>query len=120
VPIANLKGNRMRFLLVILLISSTQLAFAQVQPTPSSKPLPTIQATKNIDVVLGEKVQSEIAKNPAFANQTISAASHEQVITLEGSVDSKEIEEAAIKTAKSVKGVKSVKSQMTIKLMPTQ
>jgi len=96
-------------------------SFAAVQqPTPSSKPLPTMEATRNIDTVLSEKVQSEIVKNSTFRKQAITAASNEQVVTLQGSVDSKEMEAEAVKIAKSVPGVKEVKSQLTIKLTPSQ
>lgn len=110
------------FLLASYLISMalSQTSIAQQQPTLNAEPLPTIEATQNIDVVLAEKVQSELVKNPLFDNQAITAASHEAVITLEGSVNSKEIEAEAIKIAKSVPGVKDVKSQLTIKLTPTQ
>ena len=106
---------------IILLSSACSYAMAddaatkQTLPTASSKPLPTLQTVKNIDTVLSEKVQSELTKQPSLKGQSVSAASHEQVITLEGSVETQAQADVAIKTAQSVPGVKDVKSQLTIK-----
>lgn len=88
-----------------------------VSPTKNSTPLPSLRETKNIDTVLSEQVQKKISENPLLKNQTVTAASHDQMITLEGSVEEEEQANAAIHTAKSIKGVKGVKSQLTIKLL---
>ena len=87
----------------------------QTLPTENAEPLPTLQTVKNIDTVLSEKVQAEMTNNPLLKGQAVSAASHEQVVTLQGSVESQVQADEAFKTAKSVSGVKEVKSQLTIK-----
>jgi osmotically-inducible protein OsmY len=116
---------RGKLLCIITLLISLS-AYANVadvtitQPTKSSNPLPSLNTTKNIDTVLSEKVQAKIRATPILKNEAVTAASIEQVITLEGSVDTKEQEKAAIAAAKSIKGVKDVKSQLTIKLLPTK
>lgn len=116
----------MRKLLLVcvsLLLSTSVLAATTTTttlPTSSSKPLPTIQGTQNIDTVLTELVQAVIAKLPSLKGQSVSAASHEQIITLEGSVETKAQEDEAIAAAKSVSQVKGVKSQLTIKGLQNQ
>lgn len=87
------------------------------QPTKASSPLPTMSETQNIDTVLSEKVQKAINDDPALKGQAISAASVNGNITLQGSVDSIDIEEKAMQTAKAVAGVVSVNSQLTVKLI---
>lgn len=101
----------------IFFLNNTFAETKPTQPTSASHPLPTLSATQNIDTVLSEKVQSVIAKLPSLKGQAITAASHDQVITLEGSVSNEAQEKEAIKAAYSVKEVKSVKSQLTIKLI---
>lgn len=96
-------------------ISLFSVAFAATDlPSTNSKPLPTLNTVNNPDTVLTEKVQQKIKKTKILDNQPVSAASQQGVITLQGSVESKEQEDAAIKAAKSVSGVKEVKSQLTI------
>ncbi len=90
------------------------------QPTEASKPIPKISEVNNIDVVLAETVQQQLAKTPSLDGQAISAASDKQVITLQGSVDTQAQVDAAIAIAKSVKGVVDVKSQLTVKGSPNQ
>jgi osmotically-inducible protein OsmY len=92
--------------------------FSLSAPTNNAEPIPSLQETKNIDTVLSETVQKQITHIPLLKGQAISAASRDQIITLEGSVDNKEQAQTAVNAAKSVKGVKSVKSQLTIKLSP--
>lgn len=89
---------------------------APTTPTPSSQPLPSLN-TSDIDTVLSEKAQSIISKLPILKNQAVTAASYQQIITLQGSVETKEQEAAAIKAAMSVRGVKKVKSDLTIKAL---
>lgn len=102
----------------IFLLNTVSIANTPVtQPTKAATPLPTISQTKNSDTVLSEKIQLDITKAPLLKGQAVSAASHEGVVTLEGSVENKDQEAEAIKIAKSVKGVKEVKSQLTIKLV---
>lgn len=109
----------MKKCLLPLLISLCSLTFAETNtpttPTPSSNPLPTMEQTKNIDTVLSEKVQSIIAQLPILKGQSVTAASHNQIVTLEGSVETKQQEKAAIDAAYSIKEVKNVVSHLTIK-----
>jgi hypothetical protein len=100
--------------LFILCFFSCAACFAAELPTPPSKPIPSIRTTQNTDVVLTEKVQAKIKKTSALKNQPVSAASHLHVITLQGSVETKAQEKAAISAARSVPGVKKVISQLTV------
>lgn len=101
--------------ILCLLISPVLLAQEITKPTEASKPLPTLSETNNPDTVLTEKVQKRITDTPALKDQSISAVSADGVVTLQGSVETKNQESAAIIAAKSVTGVKEVKSQLTIK-----
>ena len=89
-------------------------------PTEASKPIPKMSKVHNIDTVLAETIQQKLTKTPSLDGQAISAASVEQVITLQGSVDTQSQADAAIAIAKSVKGVKKVNSQLTVKGSPNQ
>lgn len=110
----------MKYSILMTLLLSSQL-FAQpsenipTQPTAPSQPLPTLRETNNPDTVLSEKVQAAIHKNPILKNQALSAASVKGEVTLQGSVDTEEQKNEAIKTIKSVPGVTKVESQVTIK-----
>lgn len=102
-------------LLCLLVVSGFAVSvIAADLPTPASKPLPNINTVQNTDTVLTEKVQAKIKKTPILNNQPVSAASHEGEVVLQGMVESKEQERAAIEAAKSVPGVKTVQSQLTI------
>src|SRR5688572_266337 len=104
---------------IFLLLSSFAVSAettTQSLPTKPSQPIPSIQETQNPDTVLREKVQAKLVKIPSLKGQAVSASSYDQVITLEGSVENKEQEQAAIDAAKSTPGVKEVKSNLTIKL----
>ena len=103
------------FISLLLFLSVSHNLFAITSPTKASKPLPTLEMTHNKDIVLQETVQEKLAKLPQLKGQAVSAASKIGVITLEGSVENKAQEQAAIKAAYSVPGVKKVKSQLTIK-----
>lgn len=107
---------RITTIIPLAMLITTANAQPPTQPTESSYPLPSIQETQNPDTVLREKVQNKITKLPILKNQTISAGVHDRVIVLEGSVETKAQERAAINAAKSVPGVKSVRSQLNIKL----
>jgi len=106
---------------ILLIIIGSSYAIAentaskQTVPTESSQPLPKLEKVKNVDTVLSERVQSVITKTDSLKGQSVSAASRDQIITLEGSVETKAQEDAAIKAAQSVPCVKDVKSQLTIK-----
>jgi osmotically-inducible protein OsmY len=102
-------------LIIFLFLTSTGYSAPAEMPTSASKPIPSLQKTQNIDTVLSEKVQTLIRKNPLLKNQAISAGSRNQVITLQGSVDTQSQVNTAIKAAKSVKGVKKVESQLTVR-----
>jgi hypothetical protein len=103
------------FILCSTVLASSVPTTPGTAPTSSSTPLPTLQSVRNIDSVLTESVQAEIAKSPSLKGQSVSAVSHDQIITLEGSVETKNQENDAISIAKQVSGVKEVKSQLTIK-----
>lgn len=107
----------MKLFYVIFLTLFSTLVYAKtiIQPTPASKPLPTMKETKNPDTVLREVVQKRIRQVPALKNQPISASSFNRIIRLEGSVDTRAQEDAAIKAAQSVLGVEGVYSQLTIR-----
>lgn len=102
------------FSIAIALSNSIAIADAPSLPTPNSEPLPSSYEVPNQDVILTEKVQKEIRNNPMLKDEPVSAASHQGIIILQGSVKTKEQETSAINSAKSVKGVKEVKSQLSI------
>lgn len=111
--------NKNTLLMHLLILPTLTFATtAPVQPTESSKPLPSLSKTKNLDTVTTEKLQLIITKVPALKNQPVTAVIHEGIVTLTGSVDSKQQEQAAIHAVKSVRGVRKVKSQLTIKFAP--
>ena len=98
-----------------VILASTPTSMTYTTPPAASTPLPTLNKTQNIDTVLTEKVQLEISKVKSLQGQAVSAASHEQIISLQGSVETRDQEKDAIKAAQSVQGVKEVKSELTIK-----
>jgi osmotically-inducible protein OsmY len=110
----------MKILAIIcgLLITPSLFANTIKTPTEASKPIPSLSQTKNIDTVLTEKVQKVITETPLLKNQAVSAVSLNGNIILQGSVATKEQEDAAINAAKSVVGVNKVESQLTIKIIP--
>ncbi len=110
----NKKNYFWTFFLFFLLNS---LSFGAL-PTPASEPIPSYHETNNSDVVLTEKVQKKISAHQRLKHQPISAASHQGIIFLQGSVNSKSQEKIAVELAKSVKGVKKVESQLTIRATP--
>ena len=105
--------------IVLLMISSVAhcagMAIEPIDlPTPNSNPIPSLNKIKNPDTVLTEMAQKNIRNNPALKDQPVSAASHNGIITLQGSVLNKDQELEAINSVKDLKGVKRVRSQLTI------
>jgi hyperosmotically inducible protein len=116
--IISLEENMMKK--IVLLLASLLMTFpafsdTTTTPTAASKPLPKFSETQNIDTVTTEKVQAALTKIKSLKGQAVSAASQDGTVTLQGSVENKSQEEAAINAAKSVSGVKEVNSQLTIK-----
>jgi osmotically-inducible protein OsmY len=110
------------FFIMSATMLATTLTFAAAveTPTPASKPLPSLETTNNIDVVLSERAQDKLTKVSALKGQNISAASHHGIIQLEGTVETKAQEKIAIETVRKVKGIKGVTSRLTIKFKTKQ
>lgn len=95
--------------------ANTTSATPPESPTKHSQPIPSLSQTQNPDTVQTEKVQAAIVKTPALEGQNVTAAYLSGEVMLQGSVDTKEQEQAAIDAAKSVHGVTKVHSHLTIK-----
>jgi osmotically-inducible protein OsmY len=103
---------------IILFILATVIHFeciAQVPPTKASYPIPEMSLTRNKNTVMTEMIQREIKRSCLLHKQSVSAACHSGIVTLQGSVSSHKQEAEAIATAKTINGVKKVISQLTIK-----
>jgi len=93
---------------------STTSAPNASQSSGQSQPMPQSDkaASPVDDQTLQSKVKDELATNPALSGVNVTA--NNGVITLEGSVASKEDRQQAKKMAQSVPGVKSVKDKLSV------
>lgn len=79
----------------------------QSQTMPQADKTPPVD-----DQTLQSQVRDQLASNPAFSGINVTA--NKGVVTLEGTVASKEDRQQAKKMAQSVAGVKSVKDKLTV------
>jgi osmotically-inducible protein OsmY len=110
-------------LLSVLLLSTSALADTSTN-TGLTTPTTTIQQTTTTtstpptpspaDAGIEGAVEAKIAQNSALAGKKIDASSLQGTVTLNGTVDNKTQEEAAIAVAQSVPGVVDVVSKLVI------
>jgi osmotically-inducible protein OsmY len=96
-------------LLLTFLFCSPTFADATVNMDDASS-----NTISNADTGIEIDVKEKIENNPALTGFDITASSHQGVVTLKGTVDTREQEKAAIQSAKSANGVKSVQSNLSV------
>lgn len=98
-------------------VAAAFLALALPTAMTACAPTATRQSTGEYidDTTVTTRVKAALLKEPGVKSNAIEVETYRGVVSLSGFVDSPEMANKALSTAKSVSGVRSVKNDMRIK-----